>query len=115
MNERAWDILVESNHDVDGNDWILRVRTEDCDGEDCTFTFHLNDDVAEQLHRWVKLEIEPAVREKEEAKAAYVRGDWKPLPVLQAEAQAILEEGVYDDDPAKRAWAESVANGELKP
>jgi hypothetical protein len=109
---KAWDITLDSNHDVDGNDWLLRVRTEDCEGSDCEFIFHLPADVAEALHRQVKLEIDPYVREKEEARAAYAtrHPDWMPREVRQAEAQELLDSGVYDDDPAKRAWAESEAS-----
>jgi hypothetical protein len=114
---KAWDITIDSNHDVDGNDWILRVRTEDCDGGDCDFAFHLPTDVALQLHRWVKLEIDPYAREAEEARAAYRRDDprWKPREVQQAEAQDLIDSGVYEDDPGKQAWAQGVANGEIQP
>jgi hypothetical protein len=113
---KAWDITIESNHDVDGNDWILRVRAEDCpDGGECDFRFHMPTDVALQLRRWVKLEIDSYAAEAEEARAAYKRGDdrWKPQEVRQAEARDLIDSGVYDNDPAKRAWAEGVSNGEI--
>jgi hypothetical protein len=102
---KAWDITIES----DEQGWMMQVRTEDCDSGPCDFSIFLPIDVAEQLHRWVKIEIEPYVQEKAEARTAYITGhpDWIPHEVRQAEAQDLLDSGVYDDDPAKRAWAES--------
>ena len=107
---RVWDLVLDSDEGY----WILTVRVEDCDGDQCEFKFQLPADMAEQLHKRVELEIDPWVQEMREAKAAYARGDerWKPNAVRAAEAQEILDTGAYDDDPAKRHWAERVARGE---
>jgi len=107
---KAWDITIDS----DEGGWTMRVRTEDCDSGPCDFSIFLPQDVAEQLHRWVKLEIDPYVQEKEQARAAYAtqHPDWKPQEVRQAEAQELLDAGVYEHDFGKRTWAEGVAQGE---
>jgi hypothetical protein len=107
---KAWDITIEG----DEQGWQMHVRTEDCDSGPCDFSIFLPPDVGEQLHRWVKLEIDPWVQEKAEARAAHAtrHPDWMPKKVKQAEAQEILDAGVYDDDPGKRIWAEGVARGE---
>jgi len=109
----VWDVSVDVDWDPPGA-MTLQVRTEDCEGSDCDFTFRLPLDVALQLYRGVTREMAGYVHEMEEARAAFNRGDdrWKPREVIQAEAQDLLDSGVYDHDIGKRIATERIAQGE---
>lgn len=100
---KAWDISLDSDEGY----WVLEVKTEDCDGDDCVFRFQLPADVAEQLERGVKREISPYVQEKEDARATY-----RSQPTVE-QVQGELDAGVYDGEPHKQAWAWGVISGEL--
>ena len=99
---KAWDVEIDSDESY----WILRVQAE-CDGGECDFRFELPADVAEQLHRAVKREIDPYIQEKEDARAT-----WQSRSTVE-HVQAELEAGVYAHDPHKRIWAEGVVAGEI--
>lgn len=100
---RVWDLMIESDEGY----WILTLRTEDCEGDSpCEFQFQLPPDMAEQLHKRAGLEIGPWLAEKEAARASLA----SRTTVRQVQDE--LDCGVYDDDPAKRVWAERVVSGE---
>jgi hypothetical protein len=100
---KVWDITLEADEDH----WLMKVSTEDCDGGDCVFRFQLPADVAEQLHRGVRQEIDPWLHEKEAARSTLVS-----LPTVAC-VEDELESGVYDGDMGKQIWARGVVNGEI--
>lgn len=108
---KVWDITFEMDWDPPGSGQ-LKIRAECEDDSKCEFQFSLPVDVVEQLHAAVVREYGPHVEEREMARAEYLRGHGKPFTVQQAEAQDLLDMGVYKDDPAKQIWAERVARGE---
>jgi hypothetical protein len=100
---KVWDINVDSDEGY----WILTVKTDDCDGADCVFKFQLPADVAEQLHRGVRKEIDPWVQEKEDARSTLV------CRVSAYQVSDELEAGVYDGDIGKQIWARGVVSGDI--
>lgn len=112
----AWDATFDMDWDPPGRAKLV-VRADCEDGSKCDFTFTLPVDVAEQLARATAREMGSWLAEKDEAEAAFRRRDprYMPREVMMEEGRQLLDDGVYDGDPAKWEWAQRVASGEERP
>lgn len=89
--------------EIDSDERGFTLTLWDDDTGEHTFNVH---HVAEDLYDQAKRRIGPWLAERD---AAYAT---RSAHVTPQEAQELLDYGVYDDDPAKRLWAERVAKGE---